>query len=139
MTRTDEREAMRKFFYEAWRKHKENLLVEPIEAMIIDIILQHPEYHALFDNPQKIAADEFKESNPFLHISLHLTIREQINADRPQGIRPIYETLCNTFQDRHTAEHRILEVLEHILWNAKESGKLPDERIYLEMLRGINE
>jgi hypothetical protein len=131
------RDEMRKVFYDAWRKHKENRLVEPLESMIIDIILMHPEYHALFDSPENLPEVVFKESNPFLHISLHLAIREQISTDSPQGIRLVYESLCKKFHDKHLAEHRMLDSLGQILWDAQQTGSLPDEQYYLEILRRI--
>jgi len=131
------RDEMRKVFYDAWQKYKEHLLVEPLESIIIDIILWHPEYHELFDHPEKTAALEFDESNPFLHISLHLAVREQIAADSPPGIRLIYQNLCKKFHDEHFAEHQMLECLGKILWDAQQTGSLPDEQYYLEVLRRI--
>ncbi len=135
MTPTHDRDEMRKFFFEAWRKHKENQLVEPLESQIIEIILLHPEYHALFDHPENVT--DTSESNPFLHVSLHLAVREQISTDRPQGIRTIYNKLCQKFHDSHMAEHQLLDCLGHILWDANRTNSLVDEKVYLEKLRQL--
>lgn len=132
-----ERDQMRKTFYDAWRKHRENLFVEPLEAMIIEIILLHPEYHHIFDSPEAVPAVEFKETNPFLHISLHLAIREQISTDSPKGIKSIYDNLCKKLHEKHVAEHQMLECLGQVLWEAQQTGKIPDEQVYLEMLLRI--
>ncbi len=137
MTSTHRRDEMRKVFYDAWRKHKEKSLVEPIEAMIIEVILSHPEYHEMFDHPEKISEADIEESNPFLHISLHLAIREQINTDSPKGIQLIYDNLCKKLLDPHAAEHQMLKCLKHILWEAQQTGSLPDEQYYLEVLQRI--
>lgn len=136
MTSTERRDEMRKVFFEAWRKHKENRLLEPLEALIIDIILLHPEYQDLFDHPEKMRNIP-KESNPLLHISLHLAIREQLDTDTPQGVRLIYENLCRKYHDQHVAEHKMLECLGQLMWDAKQTDSLPDEQYYLEVLRRI--
>jgi len=137
MTVSLERDQLRKIFYEAWRKQTENLLTDPLESMIIEIILLHPEYYDIFDQPEKLSEITSQETNPFLHLSLHLAIREQISINRPQGIKAIYENLCKKFQDTHLAEHQMLKYLEQTLWDAQQAGHLPDEQYYLAMLRKI--
>ncbi len=132
-----ERDQMRRVFFEAWQKNRENKLLEPLEALIVDIILLHPEYHAMFDHPHLPIPVELQEAHPFLHISLHLALREQISADRPAGIKIIFEQLCLKFQDKQIAEHRMLDCLGQILWDAQQTGRLPDEQYYLEKLRRI--
>lgn len=131
----DDRMEMRKVFFEAWRKHKENLLLEPIEAQLIDIMLLHPEYHEWLNQSEDYQTADFKEHNPFLHLSLHLALREQLSTNRPEGITEIYAKLCKKFQDQHVAEHKMLACLEEILWEAQTSGKMPEEKVYLEKLR----
>ena len=132
-----EQEQMRKVFFDAWRKHREQTFVEPLEAMIIEIILLHPEYHEMFDHPENEPPIEFEGTNPFLHLSLHLALREQISTDRPKGIKMIYDNLSKKFQDKHVAEHQMLECLGQILWDAQQSGKMPNEHYYLELLAKI--
>jgi len=137
MTTTNRRDEMRKVFYDAWRKHKEKSIVEPLEAMIIEVILSHPEYHDIFNHPENELEPELEAANPFLHISLHLALREQINTDSPKGIRLIYDNLCQKYPEKHMAEHQMLECLKHILWEAQQTESLPDEQYYLEVLQRI--
>jgi hypothetical protein len=132
---SSDRDAMRKIFFDAWRKHQEKIPLEPLEAQLIDIILLHPEYQALLDNPEQFQAVNFDETNPFLHLSLHLAIREQIKTNRPLGVTAIHETLCQRWQDTHLVEHNMFECLAQLLWEAQQSGKMADEETYLEKLR----
>ncbi len=134
---SNDRNELRNVFFAAWKKHQDHSPIEPLEAQVIDIILLHPEYHEVLTNPEKFQAHDFTESNPFLHMSLHLALREQLGTDRPTGIRDIYEKLCRQLTDAHDAEHRMVECLGTILWEAQQSGKMPDEQAYLEKLRQI--
>jgi hypothetical protein len=134
---TAERDELRKVFFESWRKHQSRLPIEPLEAQLIDIILMHPEYHDLLNQPENVAIENFNETNPFLHMSLHLAIREQVATNRPQGIQLIYEKLCEKYSDVHIAEHHILECLADMLWQAQQNDKMPDEKIYLERLKQL--
>ncbi len=131
-----DRDDARSVFFEAWRKHQEHLPVEPLEAQIIEIILMHPEYHELLDHPEEYQSADFGETNPFLHLSLHLALREQISTNRPSGIAAVYAELSQQCQDPHLAEHKMAECLAQIIWDAQ-LGKAPDEQYYLEMLRKI--
>ena len=132
-----EREEMRKVFFEAWRKHGLQLPVEPLEGQLIDIMLLHPEYHSLLTQPENFQAEDFPEANPFLHMSLHLAIREQVGTNRPLGIKEIHHKLTHKFQDLHAEEHHMMDCLADVLWQAQQSGKVPDERVYLEKLLSL--
>jgi len=134
---SSERDELRKMYFMAWEKHLNKLPVEPLEAQIIEIILQHPEYHAFLENPEKHQAQDFIEANPFLHLSLHLALREQISTNRPHGIKNVYRDLMMKYADNLLVEHRMMECLERILWEAQRSGAMPDEGIYLESLREL--
>ena len=130
----------RNFFREAWRKHREGAVMEPMESMVAQIIAVHPEYHALLDNPdisQLEFTPESGNSNPFLHMGLHIAIQEQVSADRPAGIRALYQTLLKRYEDVHDLEHRMTECLAESLWEAQRSAGAPDEVAYLERLRRL--
>lgn len=130
----------RRFFHETWRKHRERLALEPLEDLVAQIIAAHPEYHALLENPDKIDQDyapETGRSNPFLHMGLHIAIQEQLAADRPVGIRGIYQGLMQRHADPHAVEHRMAECLAEGIWEAQRKGAAPDENIYLERLRRL--
>lgn len=132
------REQVRVFFCESWRKHRERLVLEGAEATAADLIEQHPEYHALLENPQTAVEQEFTpesgQMNPFLHLSLHLAIADQISIDQPPGIRAAYHKL-RTRLDVHPAEHAILECLGETLWHAQREGGTLDADQYLDCVR----
>mgnify|MGYP000846798976 FL=1 len=132
------REQVRHFFCEAWQKHRARLPLEGAEVTAADLILEHPEYHALLENPAAAIEREFTpeggQMNPFLHLSLHLAIAEQISIDQPRGIRAIYEALRARL-DVHDAEHAILECLGEALWRAQRQGGGIDATAYLDCLR----
>jgi len=132
------REEIRRFFCEAWRKHRERLPLEGAEVTAADLIAQHPEYHALLENPDAAVEQDFTpeggQMNPFLHLSLHLAIADQISVDRPAGIRAAYQALRQRFEV-HAAEHAILECLGETLWRAQQEGGTMDAEQYLECVR----
>jgi hypothetical protein len=132
-----DRNELRKVFFDAWHKHQQQLPIEPLEAQLIDIMLLHPEFHAILNDPEKFQADDFPEGNPFLHLSLHLAIREQIGTNRPAGITAVYDTLCRKLGVPLTAEHLMMECLGKTLWDAQQNNKMPDEATYLEALRQL--
>lgn len=132
------RQQVRQFFCEAWRKHRERTLLEGAEVIAADLILQHPEYHSLLENPTAALEQEFTpesgQMNPFLHLSLHLAVAEQVSIDQPPGIRAAYQAL-RTRLEVHAAEHAILECLGEALWRAQRQGGAIDAVAYLDCLR----
>jgi len=134
------RDELRLFYLEAWRKYRERLPMEPLEAQIADVIALHPEYQAALENADALDKDytpESGQSNPFLHMGLHLAIREQVSTDRPQGIRVAFDAAVKKFGSPHDAEHQLIECLAEALWDAQRSGRAPDEMAYLERVRKI--
>jgi Domain of unknown function (DUF1841) len=135
------REALRQSYLDAWRKHRESLPMEPLEHQLATVVEQHPEYHAFIEgDPDAINRDftpEGGQSNPFLHMGLHLAIREQVATNRPVGVALVYADLCRRIGDVHEAEHRMIEVLAETLWEAQRAGSAPDEQGYLERLRRL--
>ena len=132
------REQVRQFFCEAWRKHVERLPLDGAEVTAADLIAEHPEYHALLLRPEEAQEKEFTpdggQTNPFLHLSLHLAIAEQISIDQPPGIRKAYQTLRQRL-DVHDAEHALIECLGEALWYAQRQGGAIDQPAYLESIR----
>ena len=130
----------RNFFREAWRKHREDAVMEPMESLVAQIIAVHPEYHALLENPDSVQQEftpEVGNSNPFLHMGLHIAIQEQISADRPAGIRALYQKLVQHHPDPHEVEHRMAECLAESLWEGQRNNGVPDDAAYLERLRSL--
>ena len=133
------RSSLRRMYVEAWRKHREALPVEPVEDQIIRVIEWHPEYADVLeagdDALERDYTPESGRTNPFLHMGLHLAIREQVATDRPRGIVEVHRTLVQRLGDAHAAEHAMIECLGEALWQAQRSGRAPDETAYLEALR----
>ena len=134
-----DRHELRKTYADAWRKYVDGLPLSPLEAEIADVIAEHPEYHdaVIADNLDKDYTPEAGQTNPFLHMGLHLGIREQVATDRPPGIKALYEALTIRMGDRHTAEHQMIECLAETLWEAQSQNRAPDEKRYLERLRHL--
>lgn len=137
-----DRKAARAVFVEAWRKHRAGLPLQPLEAQLAAIIGRHPEYHALLSGTSELELnqDSFQSApggNPFLHLSLHSALAEQLATDRPQGILEVYRRLCTKRGDAHEAEHLMMECLGEVLWQAQSAGTMPDERTYLSELRKL--
>ena len=132
------RDELRRAYIEAWRKHRERLPMEPLEAQLADVIALHPEYHAALEGADAVLHRDYSpeggEGNPFLHMGLHLAIRDQIATDRPAGIRDAYVALVSSGSE-HDAEHRMIDCLAEALWAAQRSGRPPDEAAYLESIR----
>ena len=132
------REQVRRFFCDAWRKHQQKLLLEGAESTAADLIAQHPEYHALLENADAAVEQDFTpdggQMNPFLHLSLHLAIADQISIDQPPGIRPAYFALRQRLEV-HDAEHVILECLGEALWRAQGNPAALDAEYYLDCIR----
>src|SRR5688500_18709919 len=106
------RDDVRQMFFGAWRKYRDGAPLVGIEAAALDVILQHPEYHGLLEEPQRyLERDYTDESNPFLHMSLHLAFEEQLSIDQPPGIRVRWEALLRRSAERHDALHHAIECL----------------------------
>lgn len=133
------REALRKRYAETWHKHINRLPLEPLEAQILDVILMHPEYHAALgsDSSHQDYLPESGQTNPYLHMGLHLGLREQLQTDRPAGIKAIYQHLCARLQDTHEAEHRMMDCLAQTLWEAQRNASAPDDRVYMHYLKSL--
>ncbi|MDD3609170.1 MAG: DUF1841 family protein [Halothiobacillaceae bacterium] len=131
-----DRNAMRRAYAQAWQKRREGRPLEALEALMADLIEAHPEYHPLLENlDTQLERDwqpEHGETNPFLHLSLHLALREQVLSDRPAGIAALYKRLCDRHRDVLEAEHRLMDCLIEALWTAQRQGLPPDEAAYLE-------
>lgn len=130
---------VRRFFCETARKQREAQPLTPMEALAGDWIAQHPEYHAeLADLEAALAAVyevEAGRTNPFLHLSMHLTISEQVSIDQPRGIKQAFELLAARRGSAHEAQHEVMECLGEMLWASQRSGLPPDGQRYLECVR----
>ena len=132
-----DRRALRKMYADAWQKQSENRPLSPLEAQIAAVIEWHPEYHAdiTTENLDRDFTPDGGRTNPFLHMGLHLGLREQVATNRPGGIAAIHRELAAKTGDPHAAEHRMIDCLAEALWEAQSRGGPPDENRYLERLR----
>ncbi len=131
------RDQARQFIIDAWNKRRARSPATPMETLTSDLVEIHPEYHGLLEAEDALQRDwtpEQGETNPFLHLSLHMAIEEQLSIDQPPGIRAACEQLCAS-RDRHEALHIILEALGETLFDAQRSRTLPDSDAYLERIR----
>ena len=136
-----DRKQLRIMYAEAWRKRCERLPMSPLEAQIAAIIELHPEYHAdiTSDDLDRDYTPDGGQTNPFLHMGLHLGIREQVSTNRPPGIANILEVLRAKLGDAHAAEHQMIDCLAETLWEAQNQNRAPDEAKYLERLRDLTQ
>jgi hypothetical protein len=133
------REQLRLAYIDAWQRRRAGLPLSPVAAQIADVILLHPEYQALLADPARALAHASDsaggEQNPFLHMGLHLAVRDQIATDRPPGIRDLHRALQAAAPHAHDAEHRLMEALQEALWEAQRHDRPPDELRYLALAR----
>lgn len=132
-----QRENLRRYYLMCWQKQQAGQTLEGLEKQVAAVILEHPEYHVLLSNTEQTLQQDFVpeqgNTNPFLHMGLHLGLREQIATDRPVGIRDIYENLAERY-GQHESEHLMMECLVANLWQAQQQQQAPDENTYLDCL-----
>jgi hypothetical protein len=135
MLYSNDRQSLRRFYTDSWKAFKNKQPLEPMAQRVVSVIGEHPEYHALIekgeDSLNKDYLPENGETNPFLHMGLHLAIREQVSSDRPAGIRAAFHTLKLALGDPLLAEHCIMDCLAEALWMSQKYNQLPDEAAYL--------
>jgi hypothetical protein len=130
---------VRRFFCDARRKQRDGAVLTPIESLAADWIAQHPEYDAdLADVDAALAAVfdvEAGRTNPFLHLSMHLSISEQVGIDQPRGIKQAFELLAAKRGSAHAAQHEVMECLGEMMWASQRSGLPPDGEKYIDCVR----
>lgn len=128
----------RQMFFTGWEKYKSNKPLSPLEKEIVQVILAHPEYHKIIEQPEQFHEHtyypELGETNPFLHMGLHLAVREQIVTNRPIGIKSAYDSLMHKYKNPMTVEHLIMEQLAECLWLSQKNNQPPDEQHYINTL-----
>jgi Domain of unknown function (DUF1841) len=137
----NDRGELRRRYISAWQRRRAGAVLEPLDAQIADVVALHPEYQSLLESAagdvEQAYTVEQGQTNPFLHMGLHLAIREQLATRRPAGIEAVHLRLTRVSGDAHIAEHRMIEVLAETLWEAQRAGRAPDEQSYLERLQRL--
>ncbi|HQT81403.1 MAG: hypothetical protein B7Z60_06020 [Ferrovum sp. 37-45-19] len=132
------RSEVRQFFFDVREKSKRAQPLTALEDMALSIISHHPEYHSLLDQPERFRDKDWSvsegDSNPFLHLSLHLAIEEQLSIDQPPGIKESYHKLCLALKDEHLARHELLDALTEMVWQAEVNGQPLDNQRYLSLV-----
>lgn len=133
------RDQVREFFFETWRKFRASEPLTPLEGMALQVIQAHPEYQHVLDASERYREQEYfpemGETNPFLHMSLHLSILEQLSIDQPPGIAAAYRALLEKHQDEMAAQHDLMDCLAETVWRAQRERAAPDAVAYLECMR----
>lgn len=141
MIYSQDRQKLRQQYLDVWAKAIQRLPLEPLEQLIADVIADHPEYHPLLKNAEAAIDSEFYPehgtTNPFLHMGMHIALREQVATDRPIGITDLTRKMLLKYRDSHLMEHEMMEPLGQILWQAQRDNTAPDETLYMELLQQL--
>jgi Domain of unknown function (DUF1841) len=132
------REQARQFFFDAWRKYQQREMLTAMEDMALEVILLHPEYQRMLEMPERYQdkdyLPEMGDTNPFLHMSMHVAIKEQLSIDQPSGIRERFKRLLQKAGDEHVAIHQLMECLAEMIWQAQRDKTVLDATVYFECL-----
>ena len=136
------RDQTRDFFFDAWRKFRANEALSAMETMTVEVIAMHPEYHTMLENHDRYLENyrdrdyppEFGETNPFLHLGMHIAIREQISIDQPAGVRGHHQVLTKKYSSVADAEHEMMDCLAEMIWQAQRNKSAPDAAVYMACL-----
>jgi hypothetical protein len=135
-----DREQLRRFFQTAWDKRLAGQALQPLEQLVAEVIAQHPEYQDQLTGDEALQREfspDDGQTNPWLHMGMHISLGEQLLADRPAGLRDLYQRIANRLGDPHAAEHAMMDCLGVALWEAQRSNRAPDEAAYLECLKKL--
>ena len=132
------RDQARAFLFDTWEKHAAGAELTALERVALSVILEHPEYHAVLADRERYLDRDWKpeggETNPFLHLQMHLAIEEQLSIDQPPGIRDAIEALARRHDSMHRARHDVMECLGEMIWNAQRHGAAFDNDAYIRCI-----
>ena len=139
---SQDRSELRQVFLDCWKTKQDGRPLDALQQMIVSVIEQHPEYHRLLETQDSLDRDYHAaqgETNPFLHMSMHIALIEQITTDRPAGIRQVHQRLTEALGSAHDAEHRMMQCLSEAIWQAQRNNQPPDESAYFTCLKKLIE
>ncbi len=137
----NDRNDIRQQFFLIWKKSNNKDALDPMENLIANVIRLHPEYHSLLEDTAALDNDytpEMGQTNPFLHMGMHIALYEQLSTNRPAGIKDVYEKLQRKTEDIHETEHRMMECLGEAMWQAQRNNTMPDDASYLLCLKKLS-
>ena len=130
---------VRRFFCQVYAKQQAQTLIDALEVLAGEWVAEHPEYHAVLADEASALTQQFTgengQNNPFLHLSMHLSISEQCSIDQPRGIRQAVELLASKRSSVHEAHHEVMECLGTMLWESQRSGRPPDGQAYIDAVQ----
>lgn len=133
------RDEVRRFFFDAWRKFGKQLPLSQLEGVAVEVIQMHPEYHHVLDAPEQYLEQpyfpEMGETNPFLHMSLHLSILEQVAINQPPGIATFYAALLQKHGNALDAQHDLMDCLAEAIWQSQHNQTPMDAQAYLQCMQ----
>jgi hypothetical protein len=139
---SQDRDALRQQYHDVWKKMQSGKILTALEQMIADVIVLHPEYHSLLSSPVQSGQEYFVENgqtNPYLHMGLHIAVLEQLSTDRPAGIIQAHQRLIAHTADEHKTMHLMIDCLAEQLWLAQQQHQPPSETAYLDALQRLTE
>jgi hypothetical protein len=136
------REQVRLFFLNTWKKYHQQVPLSQAESLSLQWMSRHPEYFAVFEDStdtvlQRDYQPEDQETNPFLHLSMHLAIAEQISIDQPPGIHAAFAALCQKYQDEHSAAHAVFDCLAEQIYQQQRNGLAFSGERYLASIQAL--
>ncbi len=132
-----DRNQLRQMYKTAWEKYQQKHPMTPLETQIAEVVREHPEYHNFVNQLEQDFLPELGEANPFLHMGMHLGLREQLATNRPDGIVDVYQQLLSRLGSPHDAEHQMIDCLAEAMWLAQQNNRIPDEVEYLKCLKNL--
>ena len=134
---SQDRKKQREFLAKSWQKYTNNESLEPLEKQLVSIIEIHPEYHDLIDNIEFEYFPEQGEVNPFLHINLHLALRDQLSINQPKGVKEAHQKLTNQYKDSHEVEHLMMECIAEMIYMSQKNNTAMDHEKYLNCITSL--
>ncbi len=130
---------VRRFFCGVYAKARTSAPLDPMETLVSQWIDEHPEYHATLSDLdaalRNMAQVDPNAENPFLHLSMHLSISEQCSIDQPRGIRQAVELLTHKLNSLHEAHHRTMDCLGRMVHESQRAGRMPDGGAYIDCVQ----
>ena len=134
---SQDRKKQREFLAHSWQKYTSNKPLEPLEEQLVSIIEDHPEYYDLIANIESEYFPEHGEVNPFLHINLHLALRDQLSLNQPKGVREIHQKLIKHYTDSHEVEHLMMECIAEMIYISQKNNTIMDQENYLNCITSL--